>query len=129
MPSAHSLSTLQILISKNQIGMEKIPALKFEVGIVSFKPIFFGFCFRLKIDFNFQNVSCAPNFLSSQASATMDQVIYSAPWRPGMKSSLEPVALFQKDWNISPCQIGTPVYSAALLLMYSSVFKCFQLAY
>jgi hypothetical protein len=39
------------------------------------------------------------------------------------------VALLQKDWNTSPCQIGTPVYSAALLLIYSSVFKCFQLAY
>ena len=61
--------------------------------------------------------------------ATMDEVIHSAPWRPGMKSSLVPVALLQKDWNTSPCQIGTPVYSAALLLIYSSVFKCFQLAY
>jgi hypothetical protein len=120
------------------------------------------FCFTLKIDFNFQNVSGAPNFLSFQASATMDEVIYSAPlrpwvkssivpaarsgfsvpilatmdevihsapWRPGMKSSLVPVALLQKDWNTSLSQIGIPVYSAALILIYSSVFKCFQLAY
>jgi hypothetical protein len=28
------------LASKNQVGFEKIPALKFEIGIVSFKPIF-----------------------------------------------------------------------------------------
>jgi hypothetical protein len=99
------------------------------------------FCFRLIIDFNFQKVFCAQNFLSSQALATMDEVIYSAilatmdevihsaPWSPGMKSSLVPVALLQKDWNTSPSQIGTPVYSAALLLICSSVFKCFQLAY
>jgi hypothetical protein len=61
----------------------------------------------------------------------MDEVIHSAsaPWRPGMKSSLVPVALLQKDWNTSPSQRGTPVYSAALLLIYSSVFRCFQLAY
>jgi hypothetical protein len=45
-------------------------------------------CFRLKIDFNFQNVFCAPNFLTSQASATMDEVIYSAPSRPWVKSSI-----------------------------------------
>ena len=45
-------------------------------------------CFRLKIDFNFQNVFCAPNFLSSQASATMDEVIYSAPSCPWVKSSI-----------------------------------------
>jgi hypothetical protein len=49
-------------------------------------------CFRLKIDFNFQNVSCAPNFLFSQASATMDDVIYSAPSRPWVKSSIVLVA-------------------------------------
>ena len=69
------------------------------------------FWFRLKIDFNFQNVSCAPNFLSSQASAAMGEVIYSAPlasmgevihsasgqklspslfWQPWMKSSIVP---------------------------------------
>jgi hypothetical protein len=60
----------------------------------------------------------------------MDEVIHSSPWRPGMKSSiLGPVALLQKDSNTSPSQIGTPVYSAALLLIYSSVLKCFQLAY
>jgi hypothetical protein len=59
----------------------------------------------------------------------MDEVIHIAPWRPGMKSSLVIVALLQKDWNISPSQIGTPVSSAALLLISSSVFKCFQLAY
>ena len=29
------------LTSKNQVGIEKIPALKFEISIVSFKPIFF----------------------------------------------------------------------------------------
>lgn len=51
------------------------------------------FCFRLKIDFNFQNVSCAPNFLFSQASATMDEVIYSAPWCPWQKSAIVPAAL------------------------------------
>jgi hypothetical protein len=28
------------LTSKNQVGIEKFPALKFEIGIVSFKPIF-----------------------------------------------------------------------------------------
>jgi hypothetical protein len=36
--------------------------------------------------------------------ATMDEVIHSAPWRPGMKSSLVPVALLQKDWNTSTSQ-------------------------
>jgi hypothetical protein len=55
--------------------------------------------------------------------ATMDEVIHSVPWRPGMKSSLVPVALLQKNQNTSPSQIGTPVYSAALLLMYTSVFN------
>ena len=29
-----------LLTSKNEVGIEKIPALKFEIGIVSFKPIF-----------------------------------------------------------------------------------------
>ena len=39
----------------------------------------------------------------------MDEVIHSAPWRPGMKSSLVPAALFQRSWNTSPSQTGTPV--------------------
>ena len=41
--------------------------------------------------------------------ASMDEVIHSASWRPGMKSSLVPVALFQRSWNTSPSQTGTPV--------------------
>jgi hypothetical protein len=49
------------------------------------------------------------------------------PWRRGMKPSLVPVALLQKDGKTSPSQIGMPVCSAALLLIYSSVFKRFQL--
>jgi hypothetical protein len=28
------------MASKNQVGIEKFPGLKFEIGIVSFKPIF-----------------------------------------------------------------------------------------
>jgi hypothetical protein len=54
------------LRSKNQVGIENFPALKFKIGIVSFKPIFMIHAvvlLQIEIDFNFQNVSCAPNFL------------------------------------------------------------------
>ena len=37
---AHLLDP-SILKHQNEVGIEKIPALKFEIGIVSFKPIFF----------------------------------------------------------------------------------------
>jgi len=58
------------------------------------------FCFRLKIDFNFQNLSCAPNFLSFQADHQLQIYFqwmliscsfFSLPlWRPWMKSSIVP---------------------------------------
>jgi hypothetical protein len=46
----------------------------------------------------------------------MDEVIYSAPWRPWQKSAILLAALLQRDWNTSPSQIGMPIYIAALLL-------------
>jgi hypothetical protein len=53
----------------------------FIIHAVVLLPIENGFQF-------FQNVSCAPNFLSFQALATMDEVIYSATSRPWVKSSI-----------------------------------------
>ena len=57
---------------------------------------------------------------------SMDEVIYSAPWRPWQKSAIVPAALLQRDWNTSPSQIGTRIYFAALLLL---LHCCFSTAY
>ena len=54
----------------------------FEIASASFNPIWWFmllFCFRLKIDSYLQNLSCAPNFLSSWAVSGWPQTVYLFP--------------------------------------------------
>jgi len=57
----------------------------------------------------------------------MDEVIHSAPWRPGMKSSLVPAALFQRSWNTSPSQTGFSHRNTCLFCPFLSVLTDFPL--
>ena len=60
--------------------------------------------------------------------ASMDEVIHSAPWRPGVKSSLVPAALFQWSWNTSPSQTGYSHRDTCLLFCpFLSVLTDFPL--
>jgi hypothetical protein len=55
--------------------------------------------------------------------ASMDEVIYRAPWRPWQKSARVPAALLQRDWSTSPSQIGTPIFFAAFLPLLHCCFS------